>query len=294
MIVPLILPHKRIRGYCHIRAKSLLIRAGNQLRVDMICTKCGLEKDEEEFYIRDKTTGQRRKDCKACVIKQSGNSNAAKESRKRGDVRRAAPPFDAKAYKARWYQENKTRMAEKSRQWALDHPEEVRRYKRRWYSENKAQANAASVKWAKDHPEQAKATRQARYDRDPVKFRSWSLANPEAMQACRQNWKDNNPERVRSIRIRSEHKRRVQKTATCEYYQRREIFERDRWICQLCLDPVDPGLLKISHYDPLKPTIDHVIPLSKGGGDNPSNVQLAHWSCNTIKRDKITEFENAS
>lgn len=32
-------------------------------------------------------------------------------------------------------------------------------------------------------------------------------------------------------------------------------------------------------------TIDHVIPLSKGGGNDPGNLRPAHRACNTRKAD---------
>jgi len=40
--------------------------------------------------------------------------------------------------------------------------------------------------------------------------------------------------------------------------------------------------------DPLSPVVDHIIPINKGG--HPSdidNLQLAHWSCNRQKSDKL-------
>ena len=46
--------------------------------------------------------------------------------------------------------------------------------------------------------------------------------------------------------------------------------------------------LKYPH--PLSPTIDHIIPVSKGG--HPSdidNLQLAHRCCNRQKADKLVE-----
>ena len=36
---------------------------------------------------------------------------------------------------------------------------------------------------------------------------------------------------------------------------------------------------------PLSPTIDHVIPLSKGGTHEPGNCRLACFRCNAIKSD---------
>jgi len=39
--------------------------------------------------------------------------------------------------------------------------------------------------------------------------------------------------------------------------------------------------LKAPH--PLSMSIDHIIPLSRGGTHEPDNVQLAHFICNSIK-----------
>lgn len=39
-------------------------------------------------------------------------------------------------------------------------------------------------------------------------------------------------------------------------------------------------------------TIDHYLPLSKGGVDEIENLRLAHWECNHLKNDMTpTEFE---
>ncbi len=56
-------------------------------------------------------------------------------------------------------------------------------------------------------------------------------------------------------------------------------------ICGICGKPVDKSL-KYPH--PLSPVIDHIIPIAKGG--HPSdidNLQLAHWTCNRQKSDKL-------
>lgn len=36
-------------------------------------------------------------------------------------------------------------------------------------------------------------------------------------------------------------------------------------------------------------TVDHIIPLSKGGSDTPSNMQIAHRDCNTKKGNSYVE-----
>lgn len=56
--------------------------------------------------------------------------------------------------------------------------------------------------------------------------------------------------------------------------------------CAICGKKVD---FSLRYPDPLSPSIDHIIPIAKGG--HPSdidNLQLAHWCCNRQKSDKIT------
>jgi 5-methylcytosine-specific restriction endonuclease McrA len=67
-------------------------------------------------------------------------------------------------------------------------------------------------------------------------------------------------------------------------YTLTEIAARDQKICGLCGKPVN---MLLSGMDMDGPTIDHVVPLSKGGNDTRSNVQLAHRSCNLRKNNKI-------
>lgn len=56
-------------------------------------------------------------------------------------------------------------------------------------------------------------------------------------------------------------------------------------ICGICGKPVDMSL-KYPH--PLAKCIDHIIPVAKGGHPSDiSNLQLAHWTCNRQKSDKL-------
>lgn len=63
-----------------------------------------------------------------------------------------------------------------------------------------------------------------------------------------------------------------------------EIFERDRGRCQLCGELVDRTL---QWPDPMGVSLDHIIPVSRGGTHEPKNVQLAHWKCNHAKRARV-------
>lgn len=60
--------------------------------------------------------------------------------------------------------------------------------------------------------------------------------------------------------------------------------------CGICGHPVDFSL-KVPH--PMSATADHIIPVAKNG--HPSdidNLQLAHWTCNRQKSDKIFKQEH--
>jgi 5-methylcytosine-specific restriction endonuclease McrA len=59
-----------------------------------------------------------------------------------------------------------------------------------------------------------------------------------------------------------------------------EIYERDGWVCKLCQHPVDKGL-SWPHTE--SASLDHVVPLSRGGDHVRANVQLAHLGCNIAK-----------
>ena len=65
------------------------------------------------------------------------------------------------------------------------------------------------------------------------------------------------------------------------------LIERDNGVCQICGRPVDINDVKDGHIRKNYPTIDHIIPLSKGGPHTWNNVQLAHMGCNSGKCDRI-------
>lgn len=62
------------------------------------------------------------------------------------------------------------------------------------------------------------------------------------------------------------------------------VYLRDQGVCALCVEGVD-STLRSPH--PRAATLDHIIPLSKGGAHDEGNVQLAHYGCNSAKRDRL-------
>jgi 5-methylcytosine-specific restriction endonuclease McrA len=98
-------------------------------------------------------------------------------------------------------------------------------------------------------------------------------------------WSEANRDRVQELGRAGAQRRRARLAEVIvESFSHREIFERDRWVCQLCRGPV---IATIKHPDPMSPSLDHIIPLAKYGNHTRANVQLAHLLCNLRKADKL-------
>lgn len=90
-------------------------------------------------------------------------------------------------------------------------------------------------------------------------------------------------ERVKEHRRVSKYNRRKRvRKVYVDQVVPRKIFERDGFKCKLC-----GGTLQMDKQvpHPKAPTIDHIIPLSKGGYHGQGNVQAAHFICNSRKGD---------
>lgn len=77
-----------------------------------------------------------------------------------------------------------------------------------------------------------------------------------------------------------------------------KLIKRDKRICYICNKEVDTNdyivyedgtFISGNNY----PSIDHVIPVSKGGTHTWDNVKLAHRNCNIIKSNDLAKPENS-
>ena len=85
----------------------------------------------------------------------------------------------------------------------------------------------------------------------------------------------------KEARAAAQDRRRARKFGVgYERFWRRSIYERDGWLCQICSLPVDRSSEPDRH---LRPSLDHKVPLSRGGAHSRENVQCAHWICNSRK-----------
>lgn len=71
-----------------------------------------------------------------------------------------------------------------------------------------------------------------------------------------------------------------------------KLMVRDKNVCALCGEPVDVNDYHVTDDGAFVahmkyPSVDHILPLNRGGTHTWDNVQLAHFMCNSIKGDSI-------
>lgn len=63
-----------------------------------------------------------------------------------------------------------------------------------------------------------------------------------------------------------------------------EVFEAHDWICILCGEKIDK---RLRQPNLLAATLEHIVPLSKGGTHTRDNVGPSHGICNFNKGDRL-------
>jgi 5-methylcytosine-specific restriction endonuclease McrA len=160
-------------------------------------------------------------------------------------------------------------------------PEQERERKRlvaaRWRAANPDEAKRRRAQWRATNQEHIKAYRQAYWRRDLEASRARDRARreqyAERKKATLAAWKRENRGRLAELQARSRARARGNEW---EPIDRDAVFERDGGICHLCGGLVDPASWHL----------DHIQPLSKGGGHLLANVAVTHPFCNLSKHDR--------
>src|SRR3954449_817931 len=67
-----------------------------------------------------------------------------------------------------------------------------------------------------------------------------------------------------------------------------DLGDRDGWTCWVCCGDVDP---RCPSGSPHAPSVDHVVPRSRGGTNALTNLRLAHRRCNGQRGSRLPELE---
>lgn len=80
--------------------------------------------------------------------------------------------------------------------------------------------------------------------------------------------------------------KRKQQIRNGDFINSHDVFEFYDWVCIICNDGIDPD---VPWPEKMSATLEHILPLSKGGTHTWDNVAPAHLLCNTRKDNEVME-----
>jgi len=125
-----------------------------------------------------------------------------------------------------------------------------------WYEERREKARARARVLYRENLEENRAKGRAR-------SKARHKVNPEIYRAKRR--------KQRALKFSVEH----------AAYSAAYIYNRDQWVCGICGRKINK---RMKYPNPLSPSVDHIVPLSQGGTDTPTNVQASHLRCNLSRK----------
>lgn len=233
----------------------------SDLILTKVCTQCDIEKTIEYFY-----KDRRRKDgyrtiCKQCMLASEASRYRASPEKKRiAAVRRYAENRE-------WNRERKAgyyaRNAERLRAAYKANPYRQRAAAIKWRASNREKARAMDARYRANNAEKVRASRAR-----------WIEANKDRFYAITVEWRKNNPERVRILAQNRRDRSKVN-GGVLTIGLRGKLYKLQRGKCACCGKPLG------ENYH-----MDHIMPLSLGGMNIDSNIQLLRKVCNLQKHAK--------
>lgn len=173
----------------------------------------------------------------------------------------------------------RARQTEQHRIWAAANPDLMRGYVRAHQKRNPEKTKANTNRWNAANKPRIAERNHGYYATDPEKFltrcKAWNAKNPEWLRAYSVDYRAANP-----LVIQAAHQRRKAKLRGASGSHTAEdilaIAKSQKYRCAYCR-------IKITSADW---HVDHIIPVSRGGSDDPKNLQLTCASCNLRKKDK--------
>ncbi len=157
--------------------------------------------------------------------------------------------------------------------------EKVLAYNREWRIKNKERFAAMKRAWEKANPDKVKAQKKRERTKHGARYTAylskWQKDNPEKCSAYRKKHYANNPETA----FNSVYKRRHTLKADGGKLSRgltKRLYVQQKGLCAIC----SLAMEGVFHRD-------HIIPISKGGKHEDSNIQLTHPKCNLSKGNKL-------
>lgn len=160
-------------------------------------------------------------------------------------------------------------------EWRSKNPKKARELSRRYYAKNPEKRREATRRWNANNPERRLQNIYQYHAKHPDSSRRWRVQNPERVRANARRLRAENPEKFRAY----DNTRRARQLSAMGSHTREDItaqYQRQKGRCYYCNCKLDNGY-----------HVDHVIPLSRGGTNDPSNLVIACPTCNQSKGAKL-------
>ena len=180
---------------------------------------------------------------------------------RRGGCPRRSPEEKAASRRA-WREANKERIAAKQRAWEEANKDRRVATQRAWCAANKERVAANNRVWCEANPEYKAAFN-----------RTWREANLKYKKAADRAWYEANQTRA----IVTHHAYRARKHSAPGYFTEHDIERLRIEQSGKCAAPHCGTWLSASE------TVDHIVPVSRGGSNWPGNIQLLCKCCNRSK-----------
>lgn len=176
-------------------------------------------------------------------------------------------------------------MAAASMCYAEAYPEKIRARNQRFYKTHLEQERDRIRRYREGHREQMREAQRRHYAEYPEqerdRGRQWREANPDKNRKAERRWRQEHPEQKRTHRRNHRAlKRAAEGTHTASDIEVQH--QRQHGKCYYC----DCKMIKSPHK-PNSATVDHVVPLDRGGRNSPDNLVIACRSCNSSKKNKL-------
>jgi 5-methylcytosine-specific restriction endonuclease McrA len=205
-------------------------------------------------------------------------------SRRPSQVRLSRHHFCSRKCLAWTPEEKRLRRKEANKRWRESHPSTVRAAHRRWRIKYPDKVRARHRRYYKLHRTDCLRACKRRYEthRDQIKayHQQYNRVHRARLRAYQARWRKTNyetwaPQHRAAIRNRRARLKGVGGTHTSSDIAR--LFKRQDGRCVYCN-------ARLERYE-----VDHIIPVSRGGSNWPSNLQLLCMRCNRSKQNKLPE-----
>jgi 5-methylcytosine-specific restriction endonuclease McrA len=167
--------------------------------------------------------------------------------------------------------------------WQIANKERFRAAQRRWRAKNRDRVLAADATRRAANREKINIRARLRYaanrEKAHARQRPWREANRDVTRKAAREWNKTPAGRASKIAVR--HNRRAAIKGTIGSATKEQIASLMQRATHCCYCG--------SRFTKSRPkTLEHVIPLARGGSNELSNLSVACRSCNSAKGDRIT------